>query len=199
MKNSFRIEFTIDDILYEYDEKSILSINIPHQISSNVAHPFYGVISQSANIQLVDKDKIIFGILNESANHSGYLDIYFNDINIAHLKMDNIEYNSEDGILDMQFKDDLYKLQNKRSKSYSFGTKISLYQIINTIYSDTTRVIGNYSMDIDEATTTLLEEMIINCGYVENDTYWNMWNKICECGLLVVYIESNKFCIRRII
>lgn len=200
MKNNFKIDFNIDNVTYNYDTDSISTIKLPHQLSSNIAQPEYGVISQTATIELIDKERTLFDLLNSSARkRKGNVAIYLNDVNILDMSIDNIDYSLNGSNVVVYLKDDLILLTNYTAKSFIMGEKVTLLNIVQNVFNETQKVIGNYQLNIDSTTNNILEKIVINYGYIQKGTLWDIWNKIAQCGILKIYIKNKMFYIRRIV
>ena len=218
MKNNFRIVLNINNVGYEYNSESIQSINIEQSLGSDISKPSYGITAQTANIKLIDKDKSIFYILKNNSKVKIYVDIYLNNNLIAHYVSDNISYKYTNSVTSIELSDDMIKLQKFTTPYYKLGgitetiadettgeivksgSTYPLSALISILFNDTIGIIGNkYVLAIDPFTQDIIDNIYLNYAYLAKDTYWNNWNKICQCGLFNIYLSGNKFIIRRVV
>lgn len=217
MKNKFRIVLNVDNVGYEYNDEAIQTIKIPKSLGSDIAHPSFGLVSQTSTIVLIDKDKTIFNILNANSTKILNIEVYLNDNLIAYYLSDSISYSSSQSILTLSLKDDLIKLSQAETPIYALGgmskvlnddgsetitstEKSPLSNLVDALFLDTKAIIGEkYYMEMDDFTRNAINGIYLNYGYLKRDTYWANWNKICHIGLLKIYLDGRKFVIRRVI
>ena len=199
MKNNFKIVLNVNRVGYEYTKESIKTIKIFNAVSNQVANPSYGLISQSANISLVDEDKTIYNLLNDNSVSRFSIDIYLNNNLIGHYVADKSSIKVANSNINLELKDDLMKLQRFKTQEFFLGEDVSALNIVNTLFSGTKLIIGNYNLKIDGQTQAFLSSIKLPLGYLTTDSFWNSWNKICSIGLLKIYIHKNNFVIKRIV
>lgn len=199
MKNSFKIVLNVNRVGYEYTKESIKTIKIFNAVSNQFANPSYGLISQSANISLVDEDKTIYNLLNDNSVSRFSIDIYLNNNLIGHYVADKSSIKVANSNINLELKDDLMKLQRFKNQDFFLGEDVSVLNIVNTLFSGTKLIIGNYNLKIDGQTQAFLSSIKLPLGYLTTDSFWNSWNKICSIGLLKIYIHKNNFVIKRIV
>lgn len=199
MKNNFKIVLNVNRVGYEYTKESIKTIKIFNAVSNQVANPSYGLISQSANISLVDEDKTIYNLLNDNSVSRFSIDIYLNNNLIGHYVADKSSIKVASSNINLELKDDLMKLQRFKNQEFFLGEDVSVLNIVNTLFSGTKLIIGNYNLKIDGQTQAFLSSIKLPFGYLTTDSFWNSWNKICSIGLLKIYIHKNNFVIKRIV
>lgn len=215
MKNNFRIVLTINNVSYDYSSESVKTIKIQQSLGNDISKPSYGITSQTAIIHLIDKDKTIYYTLNNNLNTVVYIDIYLNDVLNAHYISDNLDYNFSDSTTTITLRDDAITLQKFKTNSYALGGIKKIYNeeteqvetsgelyplssLVDILFEDTKSVIGDkYVLDVDDYTQYILDNIKLSYGYLMIDTYWNNWNKVCNVGLLKIYLSDNKFVIRR--
>lgn len=199
MKNNFKIVLNVNRVGNEYTKESIKTIKIFNAVSNQVANPSYGLISQSANISLVDEDKTIYNLLNDNSVSRFSIDIYLNNNLIGHYVADKSSIKVANSNINLELKDDLMKLQSFKNQEFFLGEDVSVLNIVNTLFSGTKLIIGNYNLKIDGQTQAFLSSIKLPFGYLTTDSFWNSWNKICSIGLLKIYIHKNNFVIKRIV
>lgn len=188
------------------NSNAITNIESKSQITGQAEDIYYGVVPNSGNFEILDKDGEILEYIEEGILPNSNLpyDIYLKNKQIqSHLTQDS-EYNKNNKLLSVEATNSIAKFENIPFTGLQLQQENNLYfilcEVLSPLYStlkidnmlDEIIVVGNSVVGYSETSIkNYLENIIIPFPYLEKGKIKDTINKICNLAQLNV-IENNK-------
>jgi len=183
----------------EYGMDKLFSFDITNQMNANIAIPSFGIISQTARVEINDIDGTIAEYIMQRKIKSG-LEISVLAVNNSGTVIDTIfkglissmNYQSNASRLVITMTDGLLALQRKSCFKTLQKTDIDDFSCTAYELFDYIRQYSQISVYLP--TTDALDKLnntIIPYFFLESGTLWEQFDKLCNLCQLVMYADKN--------
>lgn len=165
------------------------SISINRQRTNNPTGIEYGIVPQSASINVQDSKNSVFGIINQGESVENLpITVYIDGkVGGTYLSQSVWDYNVFTKVVSINTSDRLVKLQDTQYTLKYNGEPKTALDIVNELISNS----SDFNFEIEPETREFLESVNIEYPYLQQDSLWNQWNKVCQLCQLVVYSLTN--------
>lgn len=196
----FIITSIYTNVNIEIDNSNLLSFSSDIIDTSNMKYPAFGIISNSANMEVLDKDESILDLIAYQVLHSGAevsVQINNTDSNrsnqLCSMKIRELDYDNANRKVSILLKDNLEEWQdiNVEPIYYDPSNPKSEYAryFYDYLYEKTT-ALGYEFEELDEETKNILDTNLIKYPLLENGTLWDGWDKLCQLCFLYIYANN---------
>lgn len=197
----FVVTSIYSDINIEINKNNLLSFTSDIIDTSGIDYPSYGVVSNSANLTILDKggqllDLIQYGILHSNVDCSVYLNNTDNgrQSQICNMKIRELSYDSDNRSVDISLKDNLEEMQEYSVEPiyYDFDNEESkpAKYFYDYLYEKTVDI-GFTFETLDDETLSVLENTVIQYPILEKGNLWEEWDKLCNLCFLYMFINRE--------
>lgn len=197
------------DINIEIDRNNLLSFSSNIFDRATLDEPSYGIISNSANLDVSDLDEQILDLITQQILHSGITtEVWINnpdgDVGLKQEKICLMEtrelfYDTDNRTVQVSLKDNLEEWQQIEIEGINYYNEDGTAKEPQTakwyyeyLYSKTP---SKYNMllvsYLDSDTIDILENTIIEYPVLESGKLWDSWQKLCELCLLHIYVNKE--------
>lgn len=179
----------------EINRKNLMSFNSDITDRGNISKPSYGIISNNANLTFADFDEKALDLITQKVLHSGIeVEVWLNNTDsgkreqICLMETRELSYDNENRQVQLSLKDNLEEWQEINIKKMQLRNTMTAFEIYEYLKSKTPR---KYEfVELDNDTEMILKQTTISNPYIEADTLWEQWDKLCQLCLLHIY-ENN--------
>ena len=198
-----RIQGIYIDFEIIVDNRNMINIDRTIMDRSDIEKPSFGIIANSGNIEFNDlggeiKDYIEQQLLKSNLS----VEIFVKNTSIQN-KVEQIgkfstnkwNYDNENRKVSVSLSDDLLDWQNILIEKYKNKLYITMKQYFDYLVSKTPQ---KYVFEtLDSGTLNILNNTISNYIYVESNSLWSQYQKLCEvCGLYIYKNNQNKVVVK---
>lgn len=193
---SAKINFS-NGLVYELNNRNLISFDISSFEKSKIDLPSFGVVSNSASVSFNDYDRTVYNYIKLNYLKSNLTVTPYLTNLITKAKepkgvwlTDKWEYDNNTNEVSVTLKDDLLEWQNiSVGNQWLVGSK-NMYEILELIQSFTP---SKFEFEIDNDTKTYLQNITCNYPYLQNGSLWSQYDKLCQvCGLSIYKTFKNK-------
>lgn len=196
------------DLTIDIDRKNIQSLECSIFDRADISLPSYGIISNTGSIAFNDIDGEVRDYAEQQILKSGLnVTIALNNTltkasqTVAVLKTADWDYDSYNRAVTVSLKDDLEEWQEINVPTVEYVPTISTSKSAEWFYrylhEKTPSKFNMLSFEsLDSATKAILSGITIQYPFLESDTLWNEWQKLCTLCKLYIYKNSvgNTIC-----
>lgn len=210
-----------DEEDYTFSKREILNLESLSQCNPNANTIFYGILSSTGNIEILDiqnkvKKHIKNGILNFGSQIIG---LYANGKLFHQHIFYNSDYNVNTNILSIQLTDKINNLDKttqrglsnkiKIGSSYKYPEQVTLLDMLLDILNEVGYTVGTVATEdktqrllsgsalLQDGTIGTIKEylnnIIIDYPYLSKDTLNNNLNKICTVGQIQLILDDDGY------
>lgn len=194
------------DIDIEIDKSNLIAFNSDIVDRANVQQPSYGVVSNSANLTFLDFNEQVIDLITQGILHSGIrVSVFLNNIDsgsseqVCVMEIRELSYDNENRQVQVSLKDNLEDWQDMNVEAISYFLENGEARSPQTakwfydyLYSKTPKQFNMLSLaELDKATQEVLNNTTIQYPFLESDSLWNEWDKLCALCLLHIYMDNN--------
>lgn len=188
------------NINVEIDDSNLISFSRDMFETSNMKYPQFGIISNSGNLTVLDKNEGIIDLITYKILHSGAeVSVQINNTNsgisnqVCVMTIKELDYDNDSRKVSMSLKDNLEEWQdiNVNPIYYDPSNPKSEYAkfFYDYLYNKTVEL-GYEFEELDEGTKNVLNNTLIKYPLLESGSLWDSWDKLCQLCFLYIY-ENN--------
>lgn len=190
--------FTID-----VNARNLVSVGSKTTDRGDLKLPSFGIISNTGSLELNDAlDEILYFAENGLLDKGQPCKIFLNDTlsgkteQIADLETEQWNYENEGKSVSVTLQDDLEEWQNINVAGEDYDPRKPEAKPLEWLYRYLWGITTtNYKMlsfeELDEGTTTVLQNTYIRYPLLESGTLWQQWTKLCQVGQCHIYKHRN--------
>lgn len=193
------------DIGIEINRKNLVSFDSEIFDRANTQYPSYGIISNSANMIVLDFDEKILDMIIKRKLHSGIsVEVWLeNNISnsiekICSMQTREMSYDNDNRRVQLSLKDNLEEWQHINVDGINYDPNNQISRTASWFYGkliDKEITPSKYNMqsfnELDNATKMVLATTTIKYPLLESGTLWDSWQKLCEVCMLHIYVNNE--------
>ena len=199
MASNFSIKLIFSDSNIIYDKNSGLDMVSPHsETTADTVLPNYGIISRSGKVSFFDyEDKL----LNKKTDreYPTEIEIYENGVLFGkYISTKKYGYNIFTKQVNIELQGNITNWQAIRVEKKDISYDQTAYQILEWLIAKQTIVSSISDLNMSTDVADFLKSITVPYFYLESDTLWEQFNKLCNLAQLRIYQDKfNKVTIER--
>lgn len=189
------------DINIDIDKNNLLSFNTDILNRGDIKYPSYGIISNSANLDVADLDEHILDLIRQRVLHSKIsVEVWLNDSDsnsqepICVMQTRELTYDNDNRKVQISLKDNLEEWQEIAVPAIYYDPVDGEPLDGKRLYLDLSKATpSKYNMltfdELDGKTKGKIAETTFEYPVLDADTLWNEWQKFCEICKLYIYVD----------
>lgn len=180
---------SLESSLFDRADTSMPSFGIISNTGSIAFNDINGEIKDYAEQQILKSGLNVIITLNNTLTRKSEV--------VGTLKTADWDYDNYNRAVNISLKDDLEEWQEINVAEFYFDLrwkkKQPLKYFYDYLYDKTPKKYNMLSFDeLDEKTKDILENTIVSYPYLEKNTLWQQWQKLCEVAQLHIYKQNNR-------
>lgn len=194
------------DINIDIDKSNLISFDGLLAAEQTMDYPNYGLISNRQNLAFMDYDGQVLDLIRQKILNNGtsvsiklnnfYPDFPNEQVDIARVNIKELNYDNDNRQVNLTLGDNLEKLQEIQCAGFPYDFNSNGATTASTYYNYLVGKTLDEGFDIYPLKQlSTIERANLNAVWIprpflEDDTLWNQWQKLCEIMLAQMYVDE---------
>lgn len=187
MKYEFTIELLFGGEVITFARSSgLMNLTMQNETTADNQRPTYGIIGRTGKITLADHEDLLYNkILNRE--YPTEIKVYKNaELFARFISTRKYSYNIYTKEITIEASSNITNWQNINVVKPDISYDVTAYDVLVWLINKQT-ITNIDSLNMSERTTSHLESIQLPYFYLETDTLWNQFQKLCDLAQLRIY------------